>query len=125
VNITKKISAIILGVFLIGTLYHFNTQAQCDPTATTGNDTITCTGSSAGVDGLAGNDSITNSGRVNTINGNDGNDTIINTNSSRIWRVTGDAGDDYIDNSGTITNILGGDGNDTIINSGRGAFFYN
>lgn len=93
------------------------TYADCTPDATSGNDTIICTGNSPGTTlSGSGNDLIINYGTAGFLEDEAGNSTIINYGTAD--GLIGNEGNDTVINYGTVTTIYGDSGNDTIINYG-------
>ena len=84
--------SILLALLLVAIPAQQAVLAICSPSATSGNNTITCDGADDTVDGLAGNDQINGGGGNDTLMGSAGNDTL-----------TGGAGND---------SLTGGVGND-------------
>lgn len=103
----------LISVMLSATLL---TQAACTPSATSGDDTIDCTGFTLGVNGGAGDDDITNNGIIGAMSGGAGDDDIINNITAGV--MSGNAGEDYLENNGTAASMNGNAGNDTLDNYG-------
>ncbi|HMR99947.1 MAG TPA: M10 family metallopeptidase C-terminal domain-containing protein [Anaerolineales bacterium] len=85
--------SVFLALLLVAVPAQQAVYAICSPSATSGNNTITCDGADDTVDGLAGNDNINGGGGNDSLVGGAGNDTL-----------TGGAGND---------SLAGGAGNDT------------
>lgn len=100
-------------------------QAGCTPAATSGDDVITCSGTSVTINGGGGNDDITNNGAITNMRGGSGDDTLTNDGGGVVFTtMSGGGGNDTIINNDTVFGTIeGGGGNDTIIINGDGVVF--
>ncbi|MFW5771695.1 MAG: LysM peptidoglycan-binding domain-containing protein [Phototrophicaceae bacterium] len=99
-------------------------QAACSAPGTPGEDTVTCTDNSAGIDLGAGDDRLVNNGTIGGIYGGDGSDSLTN-NGTVTASIVGGTGDDTIINNGTIAATYGidaGPGRNTVFHNGRADF---